>query len=87
MEMVNMNRDWILSRLREAEEEMRQTIEKLESDPVYGEIDFEIAMADVYNHVNTAWNSRNIDPNQASRCSEKGFYVWRDCPSDIKLGR
>lgn len=82
-----MNRDWILFHLREATEELTRTIKQIESDPEYGEIEFEIAVAHVYNHINTAWNSRDVDMDRTARCSDEDFYAWRTFPSDILMGR
>jgi len=80
-----MNKDWIRFHLREALDELTQTITKLESGPDYSEIDLQIAMEHLYNHLNTAWNSRDVDPDRAARCSEEDFYAWRDFPSDISM--
>jgi hypothetical protein len=82
-----MNKDWILFHLREGLEELTRTIAAIESNPAYDEIEFEIAMAHLYNHLNTAWNSRQVDRERTERCSEKDFYAWRAFPSDIPMGR
>jgi hypothetical protein len=66
---------------------LTRTIAWLESDPGSSEIEFEIAMAHVYNHLNTAWNSRNVDDERTAACSDDDFYVWRAFPSDIQMGR
>jgi hypothetical protein len=82
-----MNKDWILFHLREAREELTRTIAQLESDPDYGEIEFEIAMAHMYNHLNTGWNSRGVDEERTAKSSGEDFYAWRAFPTDIPLGR
>ena len=81
-----MNRNWILFLLREGLKELTQTIAAIESNPAYDEINFGIAMAHLYGHVNTAWNSRSVDPERTSWCSDDDFYAWRAFPSDIPMG-
>jgi hypothetical protein len=82
-----MNKQWILFHLREAHEELTRTIAQIESEPDYGEAYFEIAVAHVYNHVNTAWNSRNVDEDSTATSSEADFYKWRAFPVDILMGK
>lgn len=81
-----MNKDWILSHLREGLEELARTIAAIEAEPDYDEIEFEIAMAHLYNHLNTAWNTRKVDPERIAECSDEDFYAWRAFPSDISMG-
>ena len=71
-----MNKNWIVFHLREGLEELIGTIAAIESKPDYDEIEFEIAMAHLYNHLNTAWNSRNATPDQTAECSDEDFYAW-----------
>lgn len=49
-----MNKSWILFHLREAQEELTRTIAKIESAATPDEIELQIAMAHMYNHLNTA---------------------------------
>jgi hypothetical protein len=81
-----MNKDWILFHLREGLEELTRTIAAFEAKPEYDETKFEIAMAHLYNHLNTAWNSRQSDPERTAKCSDEDFYAWRAFPSDISMG-
>ena len=53
-----LNREWILTHLREAKEELDRTIDKIENDEEYCEEEFEIAMDHTYTHLNIAWNER-----------------------------
>jgi hypothetical protein len=82
-----MNTQWILFHLREAQEELTRTIKELESAAPEDDVEFRIAMEHLYNHVNTAWNSRYVTDEQAAQCSDEDFYKWRDFPSDISMGR
>ena len=86
-EVNPMNKQWILSHLREAQAELSDTISRIESESAYGEIEFEIAMTHLYNHVNTAWNSRNVNDGQIGALSEDDFFRWRAFPSDISMGQ
>ncbi len=82
-----MDRQWILLHLREGLEELNRTITAFETQAAYGEIEFEIAMAHLYNHLNTAWNSRNAAPERIAKCSESDFYKWRAFPQDISMAK
>src|SRR5713101_1310708 len=72
-----LNKRWILDHLKEGLEELTRTIAKLESNKDYSEVEFQIAMAHLYNHLNTAWNSRCEDPAEISAISEDSFFKWR----------
>jgi hypothetical protein len=84
-----MNKRWILSHLREAEEELARTIAKLNAAESVDEleVEFEIATAHIYNHLNTAWNARAATDEQIAAQTEDEFYRWRAFPADIEMGR
>jgi hypothetical protein len=82
-----MNKAWILSHLREAHEELTQTIARIDAASDVDEIEFEISLAHMYNHLNTAWNSRAENDQRISAMSEEDFYTWRAFPSDISMAR
>ena len=82
-----MNKCLILSHLREAHEELTRTIARIESEAAVDEIEFEIAVAHAYNHLNTAWNARAVSDERMAASSEDDFYAWRAFPSDISMGR
>lgn len=82
-----MNKDWILFHLREAEEELKRTIANLGAGRDVDEIEFEIALAHVYNHLNAAWNARAATDEQIAAQSDDDFYRWREFPTDISMGR
>lgn len=54
-----LNKEWILTHLKEAKEELDRTIDKIENDEEYCEEEFKIAMDHIYTHLNVAWNERN----------------------------
>ena len=80
-----MNTPWVLSHLREAHEELTRTIVRLDSDQTIGETEFEIALAHMYNHLNTAWNSRAATDQEIAAQSNEEFYAWREYPADIPM--
>ena len=82
-----MNQDLILAHLREAHEELTRTIAQIEAADSVDEIEFEIAIAHMYNHLNTAWNARAVSKERMAACSDEDFYTWRAYPSDISMGR
>ena len=81
-----MNKVWILSHLREAQAELSQTIARIDAAPEVDEIEFEIALAHMYNHLNTAWNSRTASDEEITTHSREDFYLWRAFPPDISMG-
>ena len=82
-----MNKGWILFHLREAQEELVRTIAKLDSTESVDEIELEIAVAHMYNHLNTAWNARAVTDEQLAVQSEEDFCRWRAYPVDIPMER
>jgi hypothetical protein len=84
---VAMNKTWILSHLREASEELTRTIARIAADSSVNEIELEISLAHMYNHLNTAWNSRAVSDEQIAAQTEDDFYTWRAYPTDISMGR
>jgi hypothetical protein len=80
-----MNKEFVLSNLREAREEIDKTIEELESDPEYEEPEFLVAMMHLYHHVNFAWNARNSTQAQSADCSDGDFNRWGHYPTDLPL--
>jgi hypothetical protein len=54
-----VNTNFVLFNLREALEEIDQTVKDLEADPEYSKPKFSVVMMHLYHHVNTAWNARN----------------------------
>ena len=82
-----MNKSLILFHLREAQEELTRTIAKLDIAEAVDEIEFEIAIAHMYNHLNTAWNARAVSDEQTAAQSDDDFFRWRAFPKDISMGR
>lgn len=80
-----MNREWILLHLKEAHEELTETIQEIEKDSEYDFGQYLIAMMHLYNHLNTAWNSRDASPERVKACSYEDFGRWRQFPTDIDM--
>ena len=80
-----MNKEWIALHLAEAQEELERTLREIQR-PDYNEFDFQVAMAHAYNHLNTAWNSRNRSPERVAKQTDEEFYRWRAFPTDIDMG-
>ena len=79
-----MNKEWILFHLNEALEEIESTIKDIETDPEYDNPEYSVAIAHLYHHVNTAWNSRNSSANETED-TDKNFEKWRKFPTDIDM--
>jgi len=80
-----MNLHTILSHLKEAKEELDNTIEEIEKNKDYDFGEFAIAMSHLYHHLNTAWNLRDATTQEAEECSEENFKRWRKFPKDEEL--
>ena len=80
-----MNKDYVLYNLKEAAEQLQETIAELESDPEYGNGEFVFDMSHLYHHINTAWNAREESEAAVMECSESDFEKWRAMPSISEL--
>ena len=80
-----MNKPWVLFHLREALEEIEATIKDIEEEPEYDGPEFSVAIAHLYHHVNTAWNSRHSTAEDALESSVMNFERWRQFPTDVDM--
>ena len=80
-----MNRSWILHHLEEAQEALQALIRDIKADNEFNFSDYLIDMEHLYNHLNTAWNSRDVDERHVRESVEEDFYRWRKFPADIHL--
>ena len=80
-----MDKEWILFQLEEGLEQLQQTIEKINSDKEFCEVDFKIDMEHLYHHINTAWNSRLSSSSETKEQSDLDFKTLRQFPIDIDL--
>ena len=80
-----MNRSAILDHLREAKQELDQTICDIADDPEYDIGEFRVAMSHLYHHLNTAWNGRDATDEAHLKCAEADFDAWRRFPNNSEL--
>jgi hypothetical protein len=80
---VPLNREWVLWNLREAKEELDRTILEIEGDAEYDGPELWVAMAHLYQHLNTAWNARSASEPDVRKCSQANYDRWRRMPEDI----
>ena len=80
-----MNSQFILSNLKEAEEELLRLITKFESNGNLSFEDYHVMMAHLYHHLNFAWNGRNITDEEWRECSDENFKKWQKFPIDLPL--
>jgi hypothetical protein len=80
-----MNRSVALFHLREASEQLNQTIQNLESRGAYGIEEFQVEMGHLYHHLNTAWNGRDQTDAQHAKCTDEDFKRFRQFPKESEL--
>ncbi len=81
-----MNKQAILAHLKEAKQELDETITEIEQDDDFDPDGYYVSFQHVYHHLNTAWNSRNESDSRIEECTEEDFMRWRKFPSDFDLG-
>lgn len=77
-----MNRDVVLFHLREAAEQLNETIQDLASSGDYGYGEFQADMGHLYHHLNTAWNGREQTDEQFKHCAAEDFARFRKFPKE-----
>jgi len=84
-----MNKEFILSNLKEASEELQRTIRDIETDPASFEFDelgaYDIAMRHLYYHLNTAWNAKKTSGEQVKNARDFDFHKWAQYPLDLEI--
>jgi hypothetical protein len=80
-----MNEAWILSLLEEALESLQGTVEEIKFNDQFDFGGYLVGMEHLYNHLNTAWNSRNVGAKSVQESSEEYLYKWRQFPKDIAM--
>jgi hypothetical protein len=78
-----MNKRAIAFHLKEAQAELNRTIREIETNGDYEDVDFQIAMAHLYHHLNTAWNGR--DASEEAHRLDENFDEWRKFPSNANF--
>ena len=80
-----MNRAVVLFHLREAAEQVMETIQNLESSGDYGPKEFQVDMGHLYHHLNTAWNGQDQTDAQHAKCTDEDFKRFRRFPVESEL--
>jgi hypothetical protein len=78
-----MNKDFLLSHLSEALEQLTAMIENIKSDPEYEIGEFKVEISHVYHHLNTSWNGRDCTDEQWR--TNENFASWRRFPDESNL--
>jgi hypothetical protein len=80
-----MGNKWILHNLGEALEALQGMIGERKGDQECEFSRYQDEMRHLYNHLNTAWNSRDVDEKEIRDCLEEDFSRWRQFPGDIRM--
>jgi len=80
-----MNRNQVLSQLKEASEALDEMIKSIESTADYDYGDYWVDMQHVYHHLNTAWNSRDESEERISKATDVDFNRWSALPNDLPM--
>jgi hypothetical protein len=80
-----MNRDVVLFHLREAAEQLNETIQNLEHSADEGAEELQVDMGHIYHHLNTAWNGRHQTDAQHAKCTDEDFERFRRFPNGSEL--
>jgi hypothetical protein len=77
-----MNKNTILSDLREAKEELDSLIAEIENDDEFDFDNYYVSMQHIYHHLNTAWNIRKESEETIKEYTEDNFRRWSQFPKD-----
>ena len=80
-----MNKNIVIFHLREAAEELNQTIAEMEKDSDYDSVNLSISMGHLYHHLNTAWNGQHQTDEEFQECSDESFRKFRRFPSEAEF--
>lgn len=80
-----MNRAAVLFHLREAAEQLSDTIRSLEGAADYGTDELRVEMGHLYHHLNTAWNGREQTDEEFNTCTDESFKQLRRFPPESEL--
>jgi hypothetical protein len=79
----SLNKKWVLWNLREAAEEIQRTIADLETEPNFTDAGLNALLREVYDHLNTAWNARDVSDEAVRAAPNEDFARWWVMPDDI----
>ena len=75
-----MNWKIILSKIREAREEIEKIESEINSDSKLDETQLELSLRHAYHHLNFAWNTRNIETKIYKNLSKNEYKKWGQFP-------
>jgi len=83
-----MNRDYetlayISWNLEDAIEQLTEISEMITPNAEIDEGEFNVKMADLYGHLNTAWNIRHLNGDDLSSADGKQLDLWKRFPADL----
>jgi hypothetical protein len=81
--VASLNKKWVLWNLREALDHVQRTIADLETKPDFTEAGLNVRLREVYDHLNTAWNARDVSDETVQAASHEDFARWWVMPDDI----
>jgi len=80
-----LNQQWVLRQLEDALDGLDELVAGLKADPALDQALFVKWMEEVYHHLNTGWNSRNLSDDELGAVVEGGNEDWARMPSDFLL--
>ena len=80
-----INKEWVLYNLTEAHEQLEEIIKDIKENKDYLEGDLWGPMSHLYQHINTAWNSRYESKKKIDKSTEKDHNKWASLPKQNEL--
>ena len=80
-----MNRNVVLFHLREAAEQLKETIQELENSTDCDKTEYQGDMSHLYHHLNTAWNGRDQTDAKHAEGTQEDFERFRRFPIESEL--
>ena len=76
----------VIQDLMDAKEELEKLERKVSSQDYPDEIEFRIALQHIFHHLDFAWNTRNISPDEYAGLEPTDFDRLGKFPEDLYLG-
>ncbi len=70
--------------LQDANEELLEIMELIRPDVEIDEDEFNVRMAHLYSHLNSAWNCRNLTSDDLDSADGHQLDLWKRFPEDLK---
>jgi hypothetical protein len=80
-----MNKDHILTHLKEAKTEIDRMTSEVEKDSDFDFDGYYVNLQHIYSHLNTAWNSRKQNKEKVQAASQDDLDKWRRFSSDVDM--